>query len=79
MAVTCDYRRPLRFEDEFEALIRIVAMSAKSIRYTCVMTMGGQVIANLTMTTVCVSRRAERADARRATALGDARALSGIP
>jgi YbgC/YbaW family acyl-CoA thioester hydrolase len=56
VAVSCDYRSPLRFEDEFEVWIRIVAMSSKSIRYACVMALGDVVVARLTMTTVCVSK-----------------------
>jgi len=56
-AVTCEYRAPLRFEDEFEIHIRIVAMTQKSMRYACVLTLGDVVVATLTMTTVCVAKR----------------------
>jgi acyl-CoA thioester hydrolase len=57
VAVSCDYRNPLRFEDEFEILIRIIAMSTRSMRYLCVLSLGDLHIATLTMTTVCVTRR----------------------
>jgi acyl-CoA thioester hydrolase len=57
VSVSCEYRSPLRFEDEFDILIRIVAMSARSMRYRCTLTLGSVHIATLTMTTVCVSRR----------------------
>jgi acyl-CoA thioester hydrolase len=49
-----DYRAPLRFEDEVDITIRIAAMSAKSIRYTCVIRRGDIVAALGTMTIVCV-------------------------
>jgi YbgC/YbaW family acyl-CoA thioester hydrolase len=50
-----DFHQPLRFEDEFEVTIRIVAMSEKTIRYVCVMTRGDVRIATGTMTAACVS------------------------
>jgi len=49
-AVTCEYRAPLRFEDEFEIHIRIVAMTQKSMRYACVLTLGDVVVATLEQT-----------------------------
>ncbi len=35
-----DYHRPLQFEDEFDARIRIVSIREKSMRYVCTLTMG---------------------------------------
>jgi acyl-CoA thioester hydrolase len=52
--VTCDYHRPLRFEDEVDIGIRIVAMAEKSIRYECVLTLGDTKVATGSMTIVCV-------------------------
>jgi len=52
-----DYHHPLRFEDEFDVLIRIVAMSDKTIRYTCEVTRDEGKIATGTLTIACVSRR----------------------
>ena len=49
-----EYRRPLRFEDEFDARIRIVGLSDRTIRYVCELTQDGQSIATGTMTVVCV-------------------------
>jgi acyl-CoA thioester hydrolase len=56
VAASCDYKKPLRFEDEFEIVIRIAAMSEKSIRYACEMTLKGEVVATSSMTIVCVEK-----------------------
>jgi acyl-CoA thioester hydrolase len=56
VAVSCDYKKPLRFEDEFEIVIRIAAMSEKSITYTCEMLLKGDLVATLSMTIVCVAK-----------------------
>lgn len=52
-----DYHRPLRFEDEFEARIRIVAMGETSLRYECVIRRDDEKIATGRITVVCVTRR----------------------
>jgi YbgC/YbaW family acyl-CoA thioester hydrolase len=51
-----DYHKPLRFEDEFDARIRIVSIGAKSMRYVCTLTHGDDKVATGTVTVVCVSR-----------------------
>ena len=51
-----DYHRPLRFEDEFDARIRIVGISEKSVRYVCTLTKGEEKIATGRVAVVCVSR-----------------------
>lgn len=51
-----DYHRPLKFEDEFDARIRIVEIREKSMRYVCVLTVGDEKIATGTITVVCVSK-----------------------
>jgi YbgC/YbaW family acyl-CoA thioester hydrolase len=56
VAASCDYRKPLCFEDEFEIVVRIAAMSDKSIRYACEIVRGGEVAAALSMTIVCVEK-----------------------
>ena len=58
VAASFDYHQPLRFEDEFEVWIRIVAMSEKSIRYGCALTRGDVKIATGSLTVVCVSAQA---------------------
>ena len=45
-----DYHRPLRFEDEFDARIRIVAIGDKSMRYRCTLDKGGEKLATGTFT-----------------------------
>ena len=57
VAATFDFRRPLRFEDEFDARIQIAAIRSKTIRYSCELTLNGDVAATGTMTIACVSTR----------------------
>jgi acyl-CoA thioester hydrolase len=56
VSASFDYHRPLKFEDEFDARIRIVAMREKSMRYVCTLSKGDEKIATGTVTVVCVSR-----------------------
>jgi YbgC/YbaW family acyl-CoA thioester hydrolase len=58
VSVACEYHRPLRFEDEFDVRIWIVAISEKSIRYACTLTRGVEKIATGTLTVVCVRKEA---------------------
>ena len=57
VSVSFEYSRPLRFEDEFEAHIRIVEIAEKRIRYTCSITTADTPVAKGTMTVVCVAKR----------------------
>ena len=52
-----DFFRPLRFEDEFEAHLRIVEIAEKRIRYSCTLTCDGARVATGTMTIACVAKR----------------------
>jgi YbgC/YbaW family acyl-CoA thioester hydrolase len=54
VAASCDFRAPLRFEDEFDVLIRIAALGSRTIKYTCEITCGTTRVANGTMTVACV-------------------------
>jgi YbgC/YbaW family acyl-CoA thioester hydrolase len=54
-----EYHRPLRFEDEFEAHIRIVAMDERTIRYRCVLSRDGKKVATGELAIVCVRKRAK--------------------
>ncbi len=58
-----DYHRPLRFEEEFEAWIRIVAIEEKTITYACVLSRADTRIATGRFTIACASTPSERADA----------------
>ena len=48
---------PLRFDEEFDVHIRIVAISQKSIRYSCVVMRDDTRIATGALTVVCVTAR----------------------
>ncbi len=54
VAAGFEYRRPLRFEDEFDIRIRIVGLTDKAIRYACELLQDGQSVATGSMTVVCV-------------------------
>lgn len=56
-AASCDFRAPLRFEDEFDVVIRIEELTARTIRYACTITKGETTVATGSMTIACVSRR----------------------
>jgi acyl-CoA thioester hydrolase len=51
-----EYFRPLRFEEEFEALIRIIEIGEKKIRYSCLLSIAGEKVAVGGMTIVCVAK-----------------------
>jgi acyl-CoA thioester hydrolase len=56
VSVACDYHKPLRFEDEFDIRIRIVAITEKSIRYHCALTRNEERIATGAVTVVCTRK-----------------------
>ena len=60
VSASFEYFRPLRFEDEFEAHIRIVEIAEKRIRYNCSLTRGVDRIATGTMTIVCVEKKPDQ-------------------
>jgi len=55
-AVSFEYHRPLHFEEEFDVLLRIVAIEDRKIRYGCTLIRGDVQIATGTMTIACVTR-----------------------
>lgn len=57
VSASCDFRRPLRFEDEFEVWLRITRIGDRSISYACLLSLGGELVASGAMTTACVSRQ----------------------
>ena len=57
LSAACDFRAPLRFEDEFEACIRVAEITRRTMRYTCILTRGDTRIATGGMTIACVSKR----------------------
>ncbi len=60
VALSIEFTAPLRFEDEFEDVVRITSMSRRSIRYAHEMSCRGTLVATGTMTVVCVESEAGR-------------------
>ncbi len=52
-----EYRRPLRFEDEFDVHLRVAEKTAKTIRYAAVLRKDGEVLGEGSLTIICVRRR----------------------
>ena len=52
-----DYHRALRFEDEFEVWIRIVAIDERTISYACLLSRDGTRIATGRVSIACASLR----------------------
>jgi YbgC/YbaW family acyl-CoA thioester hydrolase len=57
VSASFDFQRPLRFEEEFEVLIRIEEIRTRTIRYACVLRSGEAEIGSGTLVTACVSKR----------------------
>jgi acyl-CoA thioester hydrolase len=54
ISASCDFHRPLRFEEEFDVTIRIAAITHKTIRYVCTLTRDETTIATGSLTVICV-------------------------
>ena len=54
VAAACEFKKPLFFEEEFQARVRIAAITTRTIRYECVMTRGNDIVATGSMTIACV-------------------------
>lgn len=59
VSATCDFKAPLRFEDEFVVDIEVDAIGQRSIRYRCTLIRGEQVMAVGSMTAACVTQDAD--------------------
>ena len=55
-SATFDFKRALRFEDEFDVTIRIAEISRKTIRYSCVLMKDDVTLAEGSMTVICVRK-----------------------
>lgn len=53
--VSCEFHRALRFEEEFEVWIRIVAIEERTIRYRCLLSRDATKIATGALTITCAS------------------------
>ena len=54
VSASFDFQNPLRFEDEFDVLIRIAGFSQKTIRYACSITRGETPVASGRLIAACV-------------------------
>ena len=61
VAASFDYRRPLRFEDEFEIRIEVTQVSVRSMTYACRVVCRGELVADGRMTIACIERQADHA------------------
>jgi YbgC/YbaW family acyl-CoA thioester hydrolase len=57
IGASCQFRRPLRFEDEFEVRLRVAEITKRTMRYTCVLAIGAAIVANGELTIACVLKR----------------------
>jgi YbgC/YbaW family acyl-CoA thioester hydrolase len=56
VSATCDYHRPLRFEQEFEVYVHISELTKRSITYSGQITRNGERIATGSWKIACVSK-----------------------
>lgn len=57
VSASVEFLAPLRFEEEFDVVVRIEALNRRSIRYACAIERGDVTVATGTMTAVCVDKR----------------------
>ena len=60
---SCDFKAPLKFEDEIEVQIAVESIGRSAIRYACTLWRGADIVATGSMTSVCV-RHDENGHAR---------------
>jgi acyl-CoA thioester hydrolase len=56
VSASCEYHRPLRFEQEFEVRVAIAEMSSRTIRYEGTIARDGERVATSTWKIACVSK-----------------------
>ncbi len=56
VAASFEYKRPLRFEDEFEVTVSIAELTRRSIRYGFTITAAGSLVGTGSMTAVCTTK-----------------------
>jgi acyl-CoA thioester hydrolase len=54
LAASFEFRKPLRFEDEFDVHLRIAEKTRKTLRYQAVLRKDGEMIAVGSITIICV-------------------------
>ena len=58
VAASCEFKRPLRFEDEFDVHLRVAEKTSKTFRYAATLKKDGEVLAVGSLTIICVRRKA---------------------
>jgi acyl-CoA thioester hydrolase len=56
VTASCDFQRPLKFEQEFDVTVRITEMNTRTIAYTGEITADGQRVATGTWKIACVTK-----------------------
>jgi acyl-CoA thioester hydrolase len=56
VATSFEFRRPLRFEEQFEVHLRVAEITRRTIRYTCRIAQGEATIATGDLTIACVRK-----------------------
>ena len=56
VATSFEFKRPLRFEDEFDVHLRIAEITRRTMRYACRIAQGDATIATGELTIACVRR-----------------------
>jgi YbgC/YbaW family acyl-CoA thioester hydrolase len=59
VSAACEFRNPLRFEDEFEVRVRLGSLKRRTLEYEFTIVRGPSVIAVGTVTSVCVKKGAD--------------------
>ena len=54
VAATCDFRSPLRFEDEIEVVLTVDAVGSRTIRYAATILRADETVATGSMTIACI-------------------------
>lgn len=57
VAASCEYHRPLRFEQEFDVSVHIAEITKRTIRYEGTITRDGERVATATWTIACITRQ----------------------
>ena len=59
VSAACEFRNPLRFEEEFEVRVRLGDIKTRTIEYEFTLVRGNDVIAVGTVTCICVKKSAD--------------------
>ena len=59
VSTSCEYLKPLQFEDVADVQIRIVRITNRSMHYACTIRCGSETAATLSLVIVCVHPRAD--------------------